>query len=101
LGAVGDGAVDFAVGDFAFEGFAFVELGFAFADGEFDLGAAAGVEVDAQGHEGGAFGLELAGEAVDLFFVQEQAARAERVHIESVAELVGGDVGVVQPALAS
>lgn len=97
---VGEGAVGFAVGFLALEGLAFVVLAFAFAEGEEDFGEALG-EIDPQWQQGHAFDLEFAGEVVDFFFVEEEPARAERVNVPAVALCVGGDVGVVEPALAA
>lgn len=96
----GEGALDLAVGFFALEGLAFVELAFAFAEGEEDFGVALG-EINPQRQQGHAFDLEFAGEAVNFFFVEEEPARAERVNVPAVALFVGGDVGVVEPALGA
>lgn len=97
---VAQGALDFAVGSFAFEGLAFVVLGFAFAEAELDFGEAFR-EVDFQRDKRHAFSVKLTGESVDFFFVQQQATRTQRINIPAVAEFVGGDVRVVQPALAA
>src|ERR1051325_3465239 len=43
----------------------------------------------------------LYSQAVDFLLVQQQPARAERIDVVAVAEFVGVDVGVIQPALAA
>ena len=49
-------------------------------------------EVDLQGHQGIALGLDLAGQLEDLSLVQEQAAFAQGLTVEDIALFIGADV---------
>jgi len=85
---------------FFLDGGAFVELFFAVADGEFELGAAF-FEVDGEGDEGGAFFLGGVFEALDFAFVDEELAGAEGfVVVDGGGLFVVVDVEVVEPELA-
>ena len=89
------GALEFAVGFAAFEFFAFVELGFAFADGEGDFDFAV-FPVEGEGKEGVAFDGGQGEEFADFGFVEEEFAGGFGLVVLEVAVGVFVDVGVVE-----
>src|SRR5712671_6864242 len=68
---------------------------------DLDLGAAARIEIDLQGHDGTALALDGADQLADLLAMQQQLARPPRLMIEAVARGVFRDVGIDQPGLAA
>ena len=50
------------------------------------------LEIDLQGHQGIALGLDLAGQLEDLSLVQEQAAFAQGLTVEDIALFIRADV---------
>src|SRR5689334_22524063 len=87
--AAGGHASELAVLFFLADGVALVVLLFAAGDADLDLDAAV-LEVEGEGDEGEAPGLEGLFELADLALVGEEAARAEGF----VIELGGGGVGI-------
>src|SRR5664280_2509526 len=97
---VAQGAIDLAFSRLAFQSLALVVLRLAFAEAELDFGETLG-EINLQRHEGHALGIEVAGQTVNLLLVEEESPWTEWINVVAVAEFVGIDVGVVQPALAT
>ena len=85
---------------FLLQRFTLVDNGFAFAKAELNFGVPLG-EVNLQRDDRHTLRVDLAGETVDFFLVEQQAAGAEWVDVVAITEFVGIDVGVVQPALAA
>src|SRR5689334_19395421 len=75
-------------------GLALVGLALAVRDAEFDLGAAALVEIDRQRYDRDPLALDRAEESVHLLSVQQQFARPCRLVVEMRRGLVFRDVGV-------
>jgi hypothetical protein len=81
-------------------GLAFVVQLLAAPERDLDLGAALGIEIELERHEGHAFALDGADQFIDLALVQQQLARTLGRVIEPARLQIFGDVGVVEPDLA-
>jgi hypothetical protein len=91
--------LDFALGHFPLERFAFVVELFTAREAQLDLGAAV-LEIELERYQGKAALLGLAREPFDLALMQQQLSGAGRLVIELIRPGVGADVGVDQERLA-
>ena len=70
-------------------GFPLVGFALAFGESELELGAAALVEIDCERHQGNAFALDRAHQAVDLAAMQQELARPSRDMVEARGGILG------------